>query len=59
MARLFAATEVDPGVLSSRTIAIIGYGNQGRAQAINLRRGGMVTWIGKLENTPASQSSSD
>jgi hypothetical protein len=29
MARFFAANEADPAVLSGRTIATIGYGNQG------------------------------
>lgn len=46
MAKLFAATEADPKVLNGKTIAIIGYGNQGRAQAINLRRAGHKVIVG-------------
>ena len=34
MAKFFAATDADPAVLSDKTIAVIGYGNQGRAHQI-------------------------
>jgi ketol-acid reductoisomerase len=50
MARFFAATDADPAVLSDKTIAVIGYGNQGRAQAINLRRAGHRVIVGNQED---------
>jgi len=50
MARLFEARDADPAVLTGRTIAIIGYGNQGRAQAINLRRAGHRVIVGNQED---------
>jgi ketol-acid reductoisomerase len=50
MAKFFAATDADPTVLSDKTIAVIGYGNQGRAQAINLRRAGHRVIVGNQED---------
>jgi len=50
MARFFSASEADPGVLKGKTIAVIGYGNQGRAQAINLRRSGHQVIVGNQQD---------
>ena len=38
--------ELDPAPLQGRTVAIIGYGNQGRAQALNLRDSGIDVRVG-------------
>lgn len=38
--------QIDPAPLAGQRIAIIGYGNQGRAQALNLRDGGHDVVIG-------------
>ena len=38
--------DIDPSPLASKRVAIIGYGNQGRAQALNLRDGGIDVVIG-------------
>jgi ketol-acid reductoisomerase len=40
MAKFFEAADANPAILNGKTIALVGYGNQGRAQAINLRRSG-------------------
>lgn len=37
---LLRDTDLDPAPLAGRRIVIVGYGNQGRAQALNLRDGG-------------------
>ncbi len=46
MATFFQSAQVDPAVLAEKAIAIIGYGNQGRSQAINLRRSGHHVIVG-------------
>lgn len=38
--------ELDPSPLLGRTVAIIGFGNQGRAQALNLRDSGITVRVG-------------
>ena len=43
--RAFGEADGDIGELKDRTIAIIGYGNQGRAQALNLRDSGIERLI--------------
>ena len=40
---VYYAADVDPAALAGRTVAIIGYGNQGRAHALNLRDSGAST----------------
>jgi ketol-acid reductoisomerase len=59
MAKFFAATDVDPAVLSDKTIAVIGYGNQGRAQAINLRRAGHRVIVGNQQDDSWRQARED
>lgn len=39
--RVFGEADGDVAVLRGRTVAVIGYGNQGRAQALNLRDSGV------------------
>ncbi len=50
--RVFKQDEVRPELLSGRTVAIVGYGNQGRAQALNLRDSGVATIIGQRTGGP-------
>ena len=44
--------EIDPAPLNARTVAILGYGNQGRAQALNLRDSGICVRVGLREGSP-------
>lgn len=43
---MLSDADLDPAPLAGRTVAIIGYGNQGRAQALNLRDSGIEVRIG-------------
>jgi ketol-acid reductoisomerase len=52
MAKIYYDKDADLGVLKDKTIAIIGYGIQGRAQALNLRDSGMNVTVSELEGTP-------
>ncbi|MBV8685878.1 MAG: ketol-acid reductoisomerase [Alphaproteobacteria bacterium] len=39
--RVYRDEDSDPGLIRGRRVAVIGYGNQGRAQALNLRDSGV------------------
>ena len=45
--------------LREKTVAIIGYGNQGRAQALNLRDSGIAIVIGSLRDESAAEAEND
>jgi len=59
MARFFTRNEVDSSVLRNKKIAIIGYGNQGRAQAINLRQAGYQVLVGNQQDASWDQARKD
>jgi len=59
MARFYAVNEANPAILSGKAIAIIGYGNQGRSQAINLRRAGHRVIVGNVEDQSFRQAKGD
>ena len=48
-------SEIDPAPLAGKRVAILGYGNQGRAQALNLRDGGIDPVVG-LRSGSASEA---
>src|SRR3954451_13950101 len=39
-------SDIDPGPLSGKRVAILGYGNQGRAQSLNLKDSGIDVVVG-------------
>ena len=59
MPRIFYDGDVDPTALRDETIAVIGYGIQGRAQALNLRDSGARVVIGNRSDEYASQAEAD
>jgi ketol-acid reductoisomerase len=46
-------------VLRNKTLGIIGYGNQGRAQALNLRDSGAEVIVGSIRDDSARQAETD
>jgi ketol-acid reductoisomerase len=58
-ARIFYDADADPGALAGKTIAVVGYGNQGRSQALNVRDSGLATIVGNLEDDYAARARAD
>lgn len=52
MAKIYYDNDADLKNLSGKKVAIIGYGIQGRAHALNLRDSGIEVVIGELKGTP-------
>ncbi|MBF0122304.1 MAG: ketol-acid reductoisomerase [Candidatus Omnitrophica bacterium] len=52
MAKIYYDKDADLNVLKNKTIAIIGYGIQGRGQALNLRDSGLNVIISEIETSP-------
>lgn len=60
MAKIFYDQDADLGHLQDKTIAVIGYGSQGHAQAQNLRDSGLKVIIGLREGSSSwSQADAD
>ena len=53
--RVYRDEDADPALIRSRRVAVIGYGNQGRAQALNLRDSGVSVTVA-LPETSASRA---
>ena len=62
MERIYRDADVDLGVLKGRTIGVIGYGIQGKAQAANARDSGCRVIVGArpaAESTSQAQAKAD
>lgn len=59
MARIYHDDDADPSVLEGSTVAVIGYGNQGRSQALNLRDSGLEVVIGNRRDGALEQAERD
>ncbi|MCY7338619.1 MAG: ketol-acid reductoisomerase [Sphingomonas bacterium] len=53
--KILRDAEIDPAPLAGRRVAILGYGNQGRAQALNLRDSGIDVVVGLRPGSPTAQ----
>jgi ketol-acid reductoisomerase len=54
--RIFHDDDADPAALAGKTVAVIGYGNQGRSQALNLRDSGLTTIVGNIDDDYAARA---
>ena len=53
MATIYYDSDADLGRLSGKTIAVIGYGSQGHAHALNLKESGCNVVVGLYEGSPS------
>lgn len=59
MAKVFFDQDINLDVLKGQTVAVIGYGNQGRSQSLNLRDSGISVVIGNKDDDYAARARMD
>jgi ketol-acid reductoisomerase len=59
MSKFYFDADADLGLLKDKTIAILGYGNQGRSQALNLKDNGLKVVVGNIEDEHAANARAD
>jgi len=59
MAQIYHDDDADLGVLEDQTVALVGYGNQGRSQALNLRDSGVNVIVGNIRDQAAQRAKED
>jgi ketol-acid reductoisomerase len=59
MATIFYEKDTDPGVLADQKIAVLGYGSQGHAHALNLRDSGVDVVVGLRPGSPTVKKAKD
>ena len=57
--KIYTADQAELSTLNNKTVAVIGYGNQGRAQALNLRDNGIHVIIGNRKDRYYGFAASD
>ncbi|HYN46783.1 MAG TPA: NAD(P)-binding domain-containing protein, partial [Allosphingosinicella sp.] len=58
--RVYFDADADPGLIRSRRVAILGYGNQGRAQALNLKDSGVAVTVAlEADSTSRERAQAD
>ena len=55
MAKLYYDTDADLSLLNGKTVAIIGYGSQGHAHALNLKDSGVNVEVGLYEGSRSAE----
>ncbi len=56
MAKIYHEKDADLNVLKDKTVTVIGYGNQGRAQALNLKDSGVKVIVGLVKDPTWSKA---
>jgi ketol-acid reductoisomerase len=59
MVKIYYEDDADLSVLQGKTIAIVGYGNQGSAQAQNMRDSGVKVIVGSIKDKSAENATKD
>ena len=50
-AKMYYEADADPSIIRERKVAIIGYGSQGHAHALNLKESGVPVVVGLREGS--------
>lgn len=59
MAQMYFDDDADLQIIANKTICIIGYGNQGRSQALNMRDNGLQVIVGSQRDSSFNQAKED
>ncbi|MGO8872631.1 MAG: ketol-acid reductoisomerase [Acidimicrobiales bacterium] len=59
MTKIYYEADADPGTLAGETLAVVGYGNQGRSWALNLRDSGYAPIVCVRHDATREQAESD
>ncbi len=57
--KIYYDQDADLSALAGTTVAVVGYGNQGRAQALNIRDAGLSVIVGNIADASFSQAEAD
>jgi len=57
--KVYYDSDVEQDILTGRKVAIIGYGNQGRAQGLNMRDSGVQVIVGSIRDTSYERAVQD
>jgi ketol-acid reductoisomerase len=50
--KLYSEQDANPAAVKAAPVAVIGYGSQGRAHALNLKNSGVEVIVGLRKNAP-------
>jgi ketol-acid reductoisomerase len=59
VARIYHDEDADLAALAGATLAVVGYGNQGRSQALNLRDSGVPVVVGNIRDAAHARAEAD
>jgi len=59
MAKIYKDEDANLEVIKNRPIAVVGYGNQGRSQALNMRDSGLKVIVGSIKDVSWQQAKED
>jgi ketol-acid reductoisomerase len=59
MTTMYYEADADAGLITRRKVAVMGFGSQGHAHALNLKESGVDVVVGLREGSPRTQAASD
>ena len=59
MIKIYYEADADPGLITRKKVAVLGFGSQGHAHALNLKDSGVDVVVGLRDGSPRTQAASD